>query len=150
MGETSQPESEPRVLFRRAPKALDRAALEEFARRLETDVAGGSGFSCMIAGDGELRRLNRQFRGKDEATDVLSFPEPPALGEIAISAVRAARQAREFGHDLETEVRILMLHGLLHLMGMDHERDRGRMRRAEAAWRRKLGLPSGLIERARA
>lgn len=79
-------------------------------------------------------------------------PRPPAprlLGEIAISVQRAAEQAAEFGHGLDDEVRILMLHGVLHLMGMDHETDRGRMRRAETAWRRKLGLPAGLIERVR-
>ena len=70
------------------------------------------------------------------------------LGEIAISADRAAEQAREFGHSRLDEIRILMLHGVLHLLGMDHETDRGRMARAEARWRRKLDLPTGLIARA--
>ena len=69
------------------------------------------------------------------------------LGEIAISHHRAAAQAADFGHALEDEIRILMLHGLLHLLGMDHETDRGAMRRAETRWRRRLGLPVGLIER---
>ncbi len=69
---------------------------------------------------------------------------------MAISAARARAQAAQFGHSLDCEIRILMLHGLLHLMGMDHETDRGRMRRAESRWRQKLGLPAGLIERVRA
>jgi len=95
-----------------------------------------------------LRRLNREFRGKDYPTDVLSFPGSDGhLGDLAISAARARAQAREFGHTTEDELRILMLHGVLHLMGMDHEADNGRMARAERRWRRELGLPNGLIER---
>jgi probable rRNA maturation factor len=99
--------------------------------------------------------LNREFLRRDYATDVLSFPSNAqagegSLGEIAISAQKAAQQARQFGHSVEDEIRILMLHGVLHLTGMDHERDAGRMGRAEARWRQKLGLPAGLIERARA
>jgi probable rRNA maturation factor len=140
------------VLFRRAPAKLNRRELESFARVLRDEVARGAAFQCLITDDRELRRLNRQFLGKDYATDVLSFPEigPDGfLGEIAISAGRAAAQAREFGHSIGEEIRILMLHGLLHLMGMDHETDRGRMARAESDWRRRLGLPGGLIERLR-
>jgi probable rRNA maturation factor len=98
-----------------------------------------------------LRRLNSQFLGKDYPTDVLSFPNPKGaegLGEIAISVDRAAEQAAEFGHPVETEIQVLMLHGVLHLMGLDHSSDRGRMARVEKQWRRRLGLPAGLIERA--
>jgi probable rRNA maturation factor len=69
------------------------------------------------------------------------------LGDIAISMARARAQARRYGHGVEIEVRILMLHGLLHLLGMDHEADGGRMARAEKRWRARLGLPEGLIER---
>jgi probable rRNA maturation factor len=69
------------------------------------------------------------------------------LGEIAISVDRAKEQAAEFGHTIDEEIRVLMLHGLLHLLGMDHERDRGRMRREETRWRKELDLPVGLIER---
>lgn len=101
-----------------------------------------------------MRRLNRQFRGKDATTDVLSFPSgngqarrPAPLGDIAISVARARAQAREFGHTTEQEVRVLMLHGVLHLLGMDHETDGGQMARAEQRWRERLGLPVGLIER---
>lgn len=72
-----------------------------------------------------------------------------SLGDLAISLARARTQAREFGHTTEQEVRVLMLHGVLHLLGMDHESDRGQMARAEKRWRARLGLPNGLIERVR-
>lgn len=103
--------------------------------------------TCLITTDGELQRLNCEFRAKDYATDVLSFPSPDHGGEIAISWDRAQAQAAEMGHSVDDELRILMLHGALHLIGMDHETDRGEMGRAEARWRKKLGLPVGLIER---
>jgi probable rRNA maturation factor len=137
------------ILYRIPARALRRRPLLEFARRLETDVAGGRAFDCLITDDGELRRLNRQFRGKDSATDVLSFPMAASgnLGEMAISLDRARGQASGFGHSVDKEVRVLMLHGVLHLMGLDHERDHGEMRRVEQRWRRRLGLPVGLIER---
>jgi probable rRNA maturation factor len=137
------------VLFRRAPIGLERRALQEFARTLRERVAGGRGFHCLISGDRELRRLNRQFLGADYPTDVLSFPlhGEELLGELAISADRAAAQARQFGHSRLDEIRVLMLHGVLHLVGMDHETDRGEMARAEARWRKKLNLPVGLIAR---
>ena len=139
------------VLFRRAPAELDRHRLERFARTLRRDTAGGAGFTCLITGDAALRRLNRDFLGHDYATDVLSFPAAEGtggLGEMAISAARARAQAAAGGHSIEAEICILMLHGLLHLLGMDHETDRGRMRRAEARWRKRLALPAGVIERA--
>jgi len=144
------------VLFRRAPAELDRPLLQRFARTLRDDVARGATFTCLVTDDRELRRLNRAFLGKDYPTDVLSFPDDGAgiqpavfLGELAISANRAADQAREQGHSIETEICILMLHGLLHLLGMDHETDRGRMARAEKRWRARFNLPNGLIERVR-
>ena len=145
------------VTFRRVPASLHRRAIERFAQKLQTEVAKGRGFDCLITGDADLRRLNRQFLGKDYATDVLSFPASgprfpapdPGLGSIAVSLGRARAQAREFGHQTEDEIRILMLHGVLHLLGHDHESDNGRMARAEKRWRARLGLPAGLIERAR-
>ncbi len=140
------------VLFRRAPSSLRRLPLKEFAHTLRDAVAGGRGFHCLITDDSELRRLNRRFLGADYATDVLSFPAADAngsLGEVAISAARAAAQAREFGHSRLDEIRILMLHGVLHLTGMDHQTDRGEMARAESRWRKKLKLPAGLIARVR-
>ena len=144
------PDPSPTVLFQKVPRALARKRLQDFAVSVSGMVASGRSFCCQITTDDELRRLNRQFLGHDYATDVLSFPEPSPdgfLGEIAISAERAAEQAREFGHAVEDEISILMLHGVLHLLGMDHETDRGRMARAERRWRKELGLPSGLIER---
>jgi probable rRNA maturation factor len=150
-------------MFRRAPAELDRRSLERFARTLRDEVSSGLGFTCMVTDDREIRRLNREFRGKDYPTDVLSFPisldlvvaaSPPeiaiTLGDIAISANRAEAQAAERRHSTQTEIQILMLHGLLHLLGMDHETDRGKMARAEAAWRKHLALPMGLIERVQA
>ena len=145
------------VTFRRVPADVNARAIERFARKLQRDIAKGRAFDTLITGDAEIRRLNRDFRGKDYATDVLSFPNTSTgvlacvfWGDIAISLPRARAQAREFGHTTETEIRILMLHGLLHLLGMDHESDTGRMARAEKRWRARLGLPNGLIERVRA
>lgn len=145
------------VTLRRPASDLRPRALLAFARKLEREVAKGRPFDCLITGDAELRRLNREFRGKDLPTDVLSFPsEPPSglprgevarLGDLAISAARARAQAREYGHTTEQEIRLLMLHGVLHLLGMDHEQDEGRMARAEKRWRTALKLPGGLIER---
>ena len=112
-----------------------------------------------LAGDAQVRALNRRYRRKDAPTDVLSFPaDTPAaraarsgapLGDIVIATGVARRQARERGHAYRTELRILALHGLLHLLGYDHERagDGGRMARAEARLRRKGGLEEGLIGR---
>ena len=149
------------VTFRRVPRDFPRRAVERFARRLQMEVAQGRPFDCFITGDAELRRLNLKFLGNDYPTDVLSFPGPwppapgprsapgPHLGDIAISFLRARAQARAFGHNTGQEVRILMLHGLLHLLGMDHATDSGRMARAEKRWRARLGLPTGLIERVR-
>jgi probable rRNA maturation factor len=105
-----------------------------------------------------MRALNRQFRGKDYATDVLSFPAERAarsaapsaagfLGDIVIAGGVAKRQAKEHGHSLKIEVQTLALHGLLHLLGYDHETDDGRMARAEARLRKQAGLTQGLIER---
>ena len=146
------------VLFRRAGRDFDRRAVRRLARRLLEEVAGGRPFTCLLTDDRELRRLNRLFFGKDRPTDVISFPDaeggapdgsrPAPLGEMAISVDRAREQAAAMGHSLEEEIGVLMLHGLLHLLGMDHETDRGQMRRAERRWRLRLGLPGGLTERA--
>jgi probable rRNA maturation factor len=146
------PEPHSTFVYRRLPAGLARRGLKAFAARLEREVTGGRHFTCLVTGDSELQRLNRQFLARDYPADVLSFPSPGPdgfLGEIAISADRAAAQARERGHGLEEEIEILLLHGVLHLLGMDHEKDRGLMARAERRYRRKLGLPAGLIERVR-
>jgi len=126
--------------------------MRTYAEQLHWQVAGGRRFCCLVTSDRELQRLNRDFRKKDYSTDVLSFPaiEPKGvLGDIAISFPMARRQATEYGHSVAEEIQILMLHGLLHLLGFDHETDRGRMARTEKKWRAALGLPQGLIERVR-
>jgi probable rRNA maturation factor len=134
--------SESVVVFRRIPASLDRTSIESFAQLLQKRLR--TEFTCLVTTDAELKRLNREFRKKDYATDVLSFP---GSQELAVSYQRARAQAAEFGHPVEDEIRILILHGLLHLLGMDHETDSGAMARREAIWRRKLGLPNSLIQR---
>lgn len=127
--------------------------MRDFARKLQAEVASGRYFVCLLAADAELQSLNRRFRRKNYPTDVLSFPPAETgtfLGEIAISLDRAEVQAGEHGHKVDEEVRILMLHGILHLLGMDHENDSGEMARAERKWRKHFGLPNGLLERVRA
>jgi probable rRNA maturation factor len=148
------PHEQTTLLFHSATPGLSRGfsrrQARAFAKRLETEVAGGSKFTCLITSDSELRRLNRDFRKQDYATDVLSFPSAGSngfLGEIAISFEQAKRQASEHGHPVSQEIEILMLHGVLHLLGMDHEKDRGQMARVESKWRVTFGLPAGLIER---
>jgi probable rRNA maturation factor len=139
-------------LFRSAPRGLDRKRLRLFQHTLTTLLTAGRTFTCLLTSDVELRRLNAIFLAKDYPTDVLSFPAldgEESLGDLAISAPRAKVQAAELAHLIETEIEILMLHGTLHLLGHDHETDRGVMRRLESRWRQKLGLPAGLIERMR-
>ena len=121
------------------------------------DAAKLSGqVTVLLTTDATIRDLNRRFRGKDEATDVLSFPAKPlqntkpverVAGDVAISVETARKQAAEQGHALGVELRVLILHGLLHLAGYDHETDAGRMQRRERQLRAKLELPLGLIER---
>jgi probable rRNA maturation factor len=138
------------LLFEVPTSGLSRHSARSFAKVLESELAPGRAFCCLITSDKELRRLNREFRHQDYATDVLSFPAGSSdlfLGEIAISFAKAKQQALEYGHSVDQEVEILMLHGVLHLLGMDHETDGGQMAQAERKWREKLGLPTGLIER---
>jgi probable rRNA maturation factor len=141
--------SDPLITYRRKPATLDTSSLEQFAEVLRDRVARRREFHCRITNDAELQSLNKQFRGSDYATDVLSFEAGTAdrLGDIAISLQRARSQAREWRHSTEDEIRILLLHGVLHLTGMDHESDSGQMKRAEARWRAKFGLPNALIQR---
>jgi probable rRNA maturation factor len=136
--------SDPLITYRRKPATLDVVSLESFAALVRDRVTRGREFHCRITNDAELQQLNAQFLGKDYPTDVLSFPSE---NDIAISLQRARAQAREWKHSTEEELRILMLHGVLHLLGMDHESDTGQMKRTELRWRRKFGLPTSLIER---
>src|SRR5450432_2488085 len=119
------------IIFRRVPEdaGIDRERLRRFAETLSARLAKGREFSCRLTGDAELRRLNKEFLGKDYATDVLSFPsdDGETIGDLAISRQRAAAQAKRFRHDINEEIEILLLHGVLHLMGFDHEHDAGEM-----------------------
>ncbi len=131
---------------------LSRGGLTRFLSTAQAAAGLNGEVEVLLADDRVLRRLNRDFRGKNKATDVLSFPAPPELtgvhaGDLAISLETAARQADEHGHTLRDEIRILLLHGVLHLVGMDHETDEGEMAAREGALRRRLRLPAGLIAR---
>jgi probable rRNA maturation factor len=137
------------ITFRRKVPGVNAAALERFAAQAQRSVGLEGEPDILITGDAEIRRLNRRFRHKDQPTDVLSFPSVHGhAGDIAVSAATAARSARRFGHSTEQELRALLLHGMLHLAGYDHERDDGRMAAREARLRRALGMPGSLTERA--
>ena len=122
--------------------------LGRWLRRIAPARARGT-IAVAIVPDTRVRALNRQYRKKDKTTDVLSFPsdERGYLGDVVIAAGVARRQAKAAGHSLQTELRVLALHGLLHLLGYDHERDDGRMSRVEHRLRARGGLRQGLIER---
>ena len=140
------------VIFDRRVAGLSQPALARFVMRARRAAGLHGGVNVLVTSSAEMKALNRQFRGKDVATDVLSFPfaaenGKKLVGEIAISADIAAQNARKLGHTVGVEVKILALHGVLHLAGYDHERDRGQMARREQQLRRELHLPAGLIER---
>jgi probable rRNA maturation factor len=125
--------------------------LTRYLREAQSAVGLKGEVTVLLTTDKGIRGLNRRFRKKNKATDVLSFPvDDPrfgSAGDLAISVNTAMRQAEVHGHRLSTELRVLMLHGLLHLAGMDHETDEGQMSRKEQRLRTRLKLPSGLIER---
>lgn len=144
------------------------SALRQFFVRAQQAVPVAGQVSVLLTSDKEIRRLNRAFRGKDKSTDVLSFPalvfaennpsgkrvarsgpspENAVAGDLAISLNTAERQAKQFGHPLLIEVKILLLHGLLHLAGYDHETDAGEMAEREEQLRRRFRLPGALIAR---
>ena len=131
---------------------LSTSGLTRFLNRARLAVGLRGEVDVLLTSDSTLRQLNKSFRGKDKPTDVLSFPAPSKFatkhaGDLAISLETAARQATAYGHILRDEVRILLLHGLLHLAGEDHETDSGQMATREAKLRRELRLPATLIER---
>lgn len=148
MGPHSAPRLRVRVTDGRG-RSVAEAALGRWLAGAAPASARGE-VTVALVSDATMRRLNAQFRRADYATDVLSFPsdEPGLLGDIAIATGVAARQARRLGHSERVELRVLALHGLLHLLGYDHETDAGAMARVEERLRRKAGLPSGLIARA--
>jgi len=133
--------------------ALKRARLARFLAAAQAEVRLAGEVSVLLTGDEEIRRLNREYRRKDKATDVLSFPADAMAhamgiaGDLAISVETAAREAETRGHALAVELEVLLLHGTLHLAGYDHEVDDGEMARREERLRKKLGLETGLIAR---
>ncbi len=130
---------------------LSKPGLTRFLNRALKAIDLDGNVDVLLGDDAALRRLNKTYRGKNKATDILSFPagENPYghAGDLAISLDTAARQAAAFKHTLRDEVRILLLHGLLHLSGLDHEVDNGEMAARESELRRELRLPVTLIER---
>lgn len=138
------------VTLKRKLEGVSPETLARFAARARRAARLRGEVEILVAGDRELRALNRRFRRKDRPTDVLSFPaaDNGLAGDIAISATTARRNARLFGHALADELKVLILHGILHLAGYDHEHDGGEMARREERLRRALGLPMALIGRA--
>ena len=130
---------------------LSAEALGRFVLRARRAAGLKGKVNVLLTSSGEMRALNLRFRKKNKTTDVLSFPSASNLngmaGEIAISADIASKNAEMLGHSAAIEVKILTLHGILHLAGFDHERDNGEMARKEGKLRRKLRLPSSLAER---
>jgi probable rRNA maturation factor len=145
------------VILRKRVAGLSGAALERFVLQAKRAVGLMGTVDVLVANSVDLRALNRRFRGIDKATDVLSFPSARddsgarlAAGEIAVSADLARDNAKRLGHPVADEVKVLTLHGILHLAGFDHTSDNGEMAREEARLRAKLKLPVGLIERVEA
>ncbi len=135
--------------------ALPRRELRNFVREACAAIPLDGEVSVLLTTDAEIQALNHAYRRKNKPTDVLSFPAAATgldggaslAGDLAVSVETAARQAELFGHTLLSEIEVLLLHGLLHLAGLDHEQDSGQMRRRETLLRKRLGLPHGLIQR---
>jgi probable rRNA maturation factor len=140
------------VILRKPVAGLTENALARFVLRASRAARLRGSVNVLVTSSRELRTLNRRFRGKDQPTDVLSFPAGfgPAKdfsGDVAISADIAAANARRLGHPASQEIKILVLHGVLHLAGYDHDKDHGKMARKEQSLRKALKLPEALIER---
>ena len=143
------------IIFRKRIAGLSASTLDRFVLRARKAIRLRDTVNVLVTGSREIRSLNRQFRGKDRPTDVLSFPSLPAehgearhaAGDVAICMDIARENAGALGHSLGDEIKILALHGILHLAGFDHENDNGEMARKERQLRRTLKLERGLIER---
>ena len=144
------------VILQKKVAGLTEGMLDRFVLRARKAVGLRGRVNVLVTSSAAVRGLNRQFRGKNKATDVLSFPAAPGsnsgktqrlAGEVVISADVALQNSVRLGHTASKEIKVLALHGILHLAGFDHERDNGEMARKEAALRRALKLPAGLIER---
>jgi probable rRNA maturation factor len=142
------------VIFQKRVADLTELTLSRFLARARQAAGLKGSVNALLTSSTQMKSLNRRFRGKDKPTDVLSFPAEPGqkqfAGEIAIAVEIAAKNARALGHSLADEVKILILHGVLHLRGYDHECDNGQMAKREKQLRAKLHLPVGLIERTNA
>jgi probable rRNA maturation factor len=148
------------VILQKKVAGLSEGALQRFVLRARKAVGLRTQVNVLVTSSVAVRSLNRQFRKQNKATDVLSFPSNPlssesraraktkTAGDVAVSADIALENSIKLGHPLSQEVKILVLHGILHLAGFDHERDNGEMARKEAKLRRALRLPAALIERA--
>jgi probable rRNA maturation factor len=140
----------PTIILKRPVRGVSQRALTEFVAQACRAAGLKGSVTVMVTNSREMRSLNAQFRGKKKATDVLSFPsalDDGFAGDIAVSLEIAARNARLLEHSLAEEVQILVLHGILHLAGYDHEDDEGEMAERERQLRRRFKLPTGLIER---
>src|SRR5256885_10024056 len=139
------------IIFEKTLPGLSSRALAGFALKAGRATGLRGAVSVLITGNPSMRRLNSSFRGKNRPTDVLSFPAAASangfVGDIAISLDIAETNARRLEHSVADEIRILILHGMLHLAGYDHENDKGEMAKKESLLRRRFGLPTGLIER---
>jgi probable rRNA maturation factor len=147
------------VILQKKVPGLTEDSLARFVLRARRAAGLRGTVNVLVTSGAAVRSLNREFRGQNKTTDVLSFPwSNPAgsgsrssrvtpVGEIAISAEMATSNSSRLRHSAAEEVKILALHGILHLAGFDHERDNGRMARKEAQLRKALGLPDSLIER---
>lgn len=138
------------IILEHEDEDIRERALALFAGKARRAVRLRGEVNIRITSSHEMRELNRRFGKKNKPTDVLSFPSglPKWAGDIAISAEIATANAAQLGHSTETELKVLILHGLLHLAGYDHETDHGEMQAREAKLRQQLKLPVGLIERA--
>lgn len=142
------------VILQKKIAGVSPQSLSHFVRRARKAAGLEGSVNVLVTNSAAMRSLNSRFRKKDNATDVLSFPSQSFIdhgrrfaGEIAISADIAAKNGTRLGHSAALEIKILTLHGILHLAGYDHERDNGEMARKEESLRRALRLPSALIER---
>lgn len=134
-------------------RRVRRTELQHVAEEFQRVLKLRGGLNILLTSSDQIKRLNRQYRKKNKATDVLSFPAPENLrkevaGDLAISVDIAADYAQRLGHSLTQELCVLILHGMIHLAGHDHETDNGEMAALEAKLRKRFGLPMSLIERA--
>ena len=143
--------SHPIIVFEKKIPGLGSRGLDSFVLKASHAAGLNGGVSVLITGNSSMRGLNARFRGKNRPTDVLSFPAAASangfVGDIAVSLDVAVANARLLGHSVADEIRILILHGILHLAGYDHENDHGEMAKEEIVLRKRLALPTGLIER---